>query len=137
MVNGEADDMKLNFAILGVAALLVLCLIEGCASDPKAQARSPYHNPLISSGALFLTLPPEVQNTIRAQAGGAEIDDIRKNTNSGQVVYHIFFRKADLYPTLFVMTNGAVLNADQTIAVREPAATLREIKGDAAPATTP
>jgi hypothetical protein len=122
--------MKRYFAIVGVGLLLTLGLLGGCANDPQASARSPYRNPLISSGALFLTLPPEVQNTIRAQVGGAEIDDIRKNTNSGTVVYHIFFRKADLYPTLFVGTNGAVLNPDQSVAVREPSATLKEIKGD-------
>ena len=132
-----AEDMKNNFTIVGVGMLLLIGLLVGCARSKNEHARSSYAFPLVSSGALFMTLPPEVQNTIRAQTGGEEIDDIRKTTNSGKVIYSIYFRKSTLYPPLFVSTNGAVLSADHSVAVREPSATLKEIKPEVPAAATP
>ncbi len=123
--------------MMSLAAALCFGLFGGCAQNQVSEYQSTYHYPQVSSGALFLTLPPEVQNTIRAQTGGEQIDDIRKFTNSGAVYYRIEFRKSVLYPPLFVATNGAVLNPDQSVAVREPSATLKEIKGDAPAPTSP
>ena len=87
-------------------------------TSPKSSAKSPYNRPLFSPGAKFAGLPPAAQNSIRAQVGVADIRDIIKDTSSGQVVYKVYFRNPDAFPTLYVTPNGDIVNADRTVAVR-------------------
>src|SRR4051794_8042869 len=106
--------MKCLVFMMGAALLL----ITGCAShhtaahEPK-QADYPYTKPLTSPGGKFGMLPPVVQNTVRAEAGGSEVIDAIKGTSSGRVVYKIFFRSS---PTLYVAPDGSVLYPDLTVA---------------------
>ena len=87
-------------------------------SKPSKSSKSFYNRPLFSPGAKFAALPPAAQNTIRAEAGVADIRDIVKDTHSGQVVYKVYFRNPDAFPTLYVTPNGDVVDADLTVAVR-------------------
>lgn len=107
----------------------VLALVAGCAhpfdehldglpvKSPKT-GKSPYTQPLFSPGGKFAGLPPAVQNTIRAQVGVADIKDIIKDTSSGTAVYQIYFLNSAAFPTLYVSSNGDVLNPDLSVAVR-------------------
>src|SRR5439155_21137010 len=73
--------------------------------------------PLLSPGAAFATLPPPVQNAVRAQAGIQEITHIAKDTSSGQVVYKIYFSSSEVFPPLYVAADGSVLHPDLRVAV--------------------
>ncbi len=100
--------------------VLLVGLLAGCATETevrKAEHQTPYHRPLTSLGAKFGTLPPAVQSTVLAQAGGAEITDAVRDTSSGHVVYKVYFRDPDVFPPLFVAPDGSVLNPDLTVAV--------------------
>jgi len=98
-------------------AVLALAFVAGCASKPEspkvAQSTYPYTKPLTSPGGKFGMLPPVVQNTVRAEAGAAEVTDAVRDTSSGKVVYKIFFKSS---PTLYVAPDGSVLYPDLTVA---------------------
>ncbi len=103
-----------------LAVVLLVGLLAGCATETethKAEHKTPYRRPLTSLGAKFGALPPAVQSTVLAQAGGAEITDAVRDTSSGHVVYKIYFRDPDVFPPLFVAPDGSVLNPDLTVAV--------------------
>jgi hypothetical protein len=98
-------------------AFIALALVAGCASKPESpqviHADYPYTKPLTSPGGKFGMLPPVVQNSVRAQAGTAEVIDAVRDTSSGRVVYKIYFRSS---PTLYVAPDGSVLYPDLTVA---------------------
>src|SRR5512146_2852478 len=64
--------------------------LAGCARRDTVQAY-PYVHPLASPGAKFAGLPPAVQSTVRAQAGAAELYDIRNAGFPDQDAYEILF----------------------------------------------
>jgi len=100
--------------------VLLTALLAGCATKPEAhkgEQKTSYHRPLTSVGALFGSLPPTVQSTVLAEAGGGEITDAYRDASSGRVVYKIYFRDPDLFPPLYVAPDGSVLNYDLTVAV--------------------
>jgi len=102
------------------AAAALAGLLAGCGTPhetKQAERETPYHRPLTSVGAEFGALPPVVQSTVLAEAGGAEIVDAFRDTSSGRVVYKIYFREPDAFPPLFVAPDGSVLNPDLTVAV--------------------
>ena len=101
--------MKMNH-LWSVVAAAALC---GCVEEHPIT----YHQPLISPGGEFAMLPPAVQNSVRSQAGMAEIAHIIKKMDSPAGVYEVYFRNADLYPPLFLATDGSVLNPDLTVSV--------------------
>ena len=125
-------DMKLPF----LSVIVVGACLAGCATeDPfdehtakvvvkpakpssKSSSKSAYNRPLFSPGAKFAGLPPAAQNTIRAEAGVADIRDIVKDSSSGEVLYKVYFRNPDAFPPLYVMANGDVVDANMKIAVR-------------------
>jgi len=124
-------------------AVIVTALLVGCAKHktsesaqaPYAGNRSPYTTPLSTPGARFGALPQIVQNTVRSEAGTAEIIDVRKEINDGHVFYKITFRDTINFPPLFVGSDGSVLNPDLTVAVSPPQATNPEIKVSDLPLT--
>ena len=102
---------------------MILSLFTGCVGphdDRTAQTKTPYTRPLLSPGAAFATLPPPVQNAVRAQAGIQEITHIAKDTSSGQVVYKIYFSSSEVFPPLYVAADGSVLHPDLRVAVAAP-----------------
>lgn len=109
-------------------------LLAGCASHQKtepqiAEEPFPYDRPLVSPGAAFARLPPVVQNTIRAETGGAEITEIVHFTNANQVIYKVWFVKNEIYPPLYVGADGSVLGPDLTVAMGAPADTYTIVSG--------
>jgi len=97
--------------------VLTVLLLVGCAHEQQvAEYPAPYRRPLNSPGGKFSGLPPAVQNTIRAETGAADIEDIVKDTSSGQLVYKVYFENRKLFPTLYVAPDGSVLNPDMTVA---------------------
>jgi hypothetical protein len=108
---------------------LSLVWVAGCAhhhaAPPATQTSTsvadyPYHQPLFTPGGFFATLPAAVQNSVRSQAGTAEIVNISTQTNSAGVVYTIKFRQSEIYPPLYIAADGSVLNPDMTVAVPMP-----------------
>jgi len=104
-------------AVVSVAAIL---LSGCCCSTPTgaADVYYPYTFPLTSPGEKFGGLPPAVQHSIRAQAGGADIYDIVKLTPSGRVIYEIVFVESWRLPPLYVESDGSVLFPDFSVAVQ-------------------
>ena len=120
--------MKFNLFQLTIIA----ALWAGCAHERRiAEYPSPYQQPLNSPGGKFSGLPPAVQNTIRAQTGEAEIEDIVKDTSSGQLVYKVYFVNRKLFPTLYVAPDGSVLNPNLTVAVGAAQDTIGVLSGGA------
>lgn len=89
-------------------------LLAGCASEPPTMT---YQAPLISPGQKFSTLPPAVQNSVRAQVGSAEIDRIAKETSGDSRIYIFHFQNAAVFPPLYVASDGSVLTPDLAVAV--------------------
>ena len=88
--------------------------LAGCASETPTMT---YHLPLNSPGGKFSTLPPAVQNSVRAQVGSAEIDAISKETSGDSRIYIFHFQNAAVFPPLYVASDGSVLTPDLQVAV--------------------
>jgi hypothetical protein len=97
----------------------LVVLLAGCSTNQTQTAahNTPYHNPLTSPGAKYGALPPAVQRTVLAQVGPEDIVNVVRDTSSGRVYYKIYFRDADIFPTLYVSPDGSVLNPDLTVAL--------------------
>jgi hypothetical protein len=92
----------------------VACAFCGCASEP---AVVDYQEPLTSPGGEFSKLPPTVQNSVRAEAGMAEIHDISKARIGPETVYEFRFMNQEEFPPLYVASDGSVLTSNLTVAV--------------------
>lgn len=103
----------------GVVAPIMAVVLCGCAHhEPRfSSVFSEYQTPLVSPGAHFSSLPPAVQNTVRAETGSAAIADIQKRNGRRGVEYLIRFENEGLYPPLYVAADGSVLNPDHTVAI--------------------
>jgi hypothetical protein len=102
------------------AATLLAGVLCGCAaqrSPTNQQYGQIYDKPLLSSGELFASLPPAVQNTVRAEAGSAEIAKAIKDTSSGRIAYRIYFDKSEHLPPLYVASDGSLLDPNLGIAI--------------------
>ena len=121
--------MKIHFLV----TFAMVALVAGCATHheqpvhhveavphEKAVAPAAFRKPLLSPGAQFGALPPQVQNTVIAEAGTEVIWDVVKEEHAGQAVYIIYFENQDIYPPLYVGRDGSVLNPDFTVAVHAP-----------------
>lgn len=102
--------MKLS-CLCFVAIAAFLC---GCSSESPLVT---YNKPLTSPGGEFSRLPPVVQNSVRAEAGAAEISGIMEFENAGLPIYEIRFRSEDVFPPLYVASDGSVLTSNMTVAV--------------------
>ncbi len=115
--------------VLGLVVLAAGCIrahYEDTEATPPATAatyHNPYNMPFTSAGTKFAGLPPAVQNSIRAQAGAADLYDVTKLTNGTQVAYQVLFRNPGIYPPLYIAPDGSVLNPDFTVAKSAPADT--------------
>ena len=119
--------------------LMGVALLAGCARNhgtaptseskvSKANFQNPYNSPLSTPGARFGALPQVVQNTVRTEAGTAEIVDVRKETSGERAYYKISFRDTGNFPPLLVGLDGSVLNPDLTVAVAAPLEASLEMK---------
>lgn len=93
-----------------IAIAAALC---GCAEESPFT----YQEPLTSPGGEFARLPPAVQNSVRAEAGMAEIVRISTDNSGGSAIYQFQFRSPDVYPPLYVASDGSVLTSNLTVAV--------------------
>jgi MinD-like ATPase involved in chromosome partitioning or flagellar assembly len=101
--------------VIGLVVLLVGC--ETPEETTTSSHTTPYTKPLTSPGAKFGALPPVVQRTVLAEAGMAQVVNAVRDTSSGKVVYKVYFRDSEVFPTLYVAPDGSVLNPDLTVAV--------------------
>jgi len=104
-------------------AVSVAGMVAGCIRPDHKSDYAIFTKPLLSPGAQFGALPPPVQNTVIAEAGGEVIWDVVKDDSSGKTVYIITFENREVFPPLYVARDGSVLNPDLTVAVRAPAQT--------------
>jgi len=86
----------------------------------NANHNYPYNKPLTSLGAKFAIMPMAAQNSVRAEAGTAEIADVVKDSTADRVFFKVYFKDAANFPTLYVAPDGSVLKPDLTIAVAAP-----------------
>jgi hypothetical protein len=98
-------------SLLYVALAAVLA---GCVEEAPLTA---YHQPLTSPGGIFSTLPPAVQNSVRAQVGMAEIAAIHRHRDENGTIFEFLFKNPDVFPPLYVATDGSVLGPNITVAV--------------------
>jgi hypothetical protein len=110
-------------ALWFVAIATIFC---GCAAEETPMT---YQHPLTSPGGVFATLPPAVQNTVRAEAGMAELSSVSKDAAPG--VYEFRFRNSDVYPPLYVASDGSVLTPDLRVAVGASEDTIAASTGSA------
>jgi hypothetical protein len=116
----------MKLAVLQTA--LGLSLFAGCATHKETppvapttlETPNPYTKPLTSIGGKFGALPPAVQNTIRAEAGAAEIIDVVTESTPDRVYYKVLFREKVIYPPLYIAPDGSILNPDLSVAVPAP-----------------
>jgi hypothetical protein len=101
------------------------CALCGCASEPIVA----YQEPLTSPGGEFSKLPPTVQNSVRSEAGMAEIEDISKGKVGERTVYEFRFKNHEVYPPLYVASDGSVLTSNLTVAVGASEATIEASTG--------
>jgi hypothetical protein len=132
-VCGDYNAACMNHAFylaVGAAALLSGCVWHSAkpTEDHGADSKSHYTNPLSTPGARFGALPQAVQNSIRSQAGTAEVADARKELQDGRLYYKITFRDSRTYPPMFIGPDGSVLNPDLTVAVLAPQEPSQDVK---------
>jgi hypothetical protein len=101
-----------------------VALLAGCATrEPVHQAvvvPEEAVQPMRSPGAKFALLPSAVQQTITAQAGAAEIQDINKIPLSNRDVYEITFRNSGVLPTLYIAEDGTLINGGSAANIGAP-----------------
>jgi hypothetical protein len=105
---------------VGAASLLTLW---GCAHEhlyTVEDYRHQYDKPLLSSGAQFAALPPAVQNTIRAEAGSASIEEVIKETNLTRAIYQVHFQNSNWFEPMLVAADGSLLDPDLIVAIGAP-----------------
>jgi hypothetical protein len=118
MGGGVHCGMFMKSVVLLVVPLTVL--LAGCATEDQTQnaaQKTPYNRPLTSPGAKFGALPPIVQLSVLAEVGPEQVVDAVRDTSSGRVVYKVYFRDSELFPTMYIAPDGSVLNPDLTVAV--------------------
>jgi hypothetical protein len=93
--------------------VVIAAALCGCADQPLVA----YDQPLNSPGGEFAKLPPAVQNSVRAEAGMAEIEKVIRNPEGPTAVYEVRFRNQAVYPPLYLASDGSVLNSNLTVAV--------------------
>jgi hypothetical protein len=103
----------------------IAALVCGCVEDHPMS----YTEPLTSPGGKFSRLPPAVQNTVRAQSGTVEIADIVRSGTTSAPVYTFYFKNAEVFPPLYVASDGSVLRPDMTVAVGATEETLEAATG--------
>jgi hypothetical protein len=91
--------------------------VTGCVEPRDTERVRHYDKPLISPGTEFASLPPAVQNTIRAETGSADIADVTKDYVAGRLVYRVRFEHEDLFPQLNIAPDGSLLNSNLTVAI--------------------
>ncbi len=107
----------------GIPAAILAAVLCGCAAErPSATSEYSeiYNKPLLSSGAMFSSLPPAVQNTVRAETGSSEIAEVEKGSNNDKIVYRISFENRDLFPPLYVASDGSLLDPDLRVVMMGP-----------------
>ena len=115
--------------------MLLVSLLAGCSWRRHAAAsadldyQAVYRYPLISPGAQFATLPPAVQNSIRAEAGCAELTRVVKGTSTDRLVYVVYFRNTAVYPPLYLASDGTVLTPNLAVAMIAPKDTVGTLTG--------
>ena len=115
--------------------------LGACATEEQPQTvgdyRKQYDQPLISVGAQFAALPPAVQNTVRAEAGSAEISDIVKDTSlEPRIIYRVHFENSNLFKALNIAPDGSLLDPDLVMAIGAPKDHWSVASGSAAGGTT-
>src|SRR5689334_972003 len=121
MKTSETWSIKNLRAVLCLAGLAVLS--AGCEANRPDTGLQPvvrYNYPLMSPGTQFGECPPAVQRTIRAETGGAQIEDIEKGSNDYLTVYKVRFVNSALFPPLYVASDGSILNPDLSVAIPAP-----------------
>lgn len=93
--------------------MVIVAALCGCADEPLMT----YDQPLNSPGGEFSKLPPAVQNSVRAEAGMAEIEKVIRNPDGPTAVYEIRFRNEAAYPPLYLASDGSVLTSNLNVAV--------------------
>jgi hypothetical protein len=123
--------MKL-FLILPAVAFLAGCAHHYeetvATSESPKQNDSPYTTPLSTPGARFGLLPQVVQNTVRSEAGTAEIIDVKRQVTDDKLYYKISFLNYVNFPPLLVGVDGSVLNSDLSVAIPAPQEPSLEVK---------
>ena len=122
--------------------LITAGFLAGCASHHETFATSEtperkntpdrndthYNIPLSTPGARFGLLPQVVQNTVRSEAGTAEIIDVRREISDDKLYYKVSFRDASNFPPLLIAVDGSVLNSDLSVAIPAPQEASVELK---------
>lgn len=120
-------------------ALIAAAILTGCArrhhstfatneTPVRSGERNRYTTPLSTPGARFGLLPQVVQNTVRSEAGTAEIIDVKKEVSGDKLYYKISFRDSVNFPPLLVGMDGSVLNSDLSVAIPAPQEPSLELK---------
>src|SRR5688572_19942613 len=95
-----------------VCILASIGLMVGCATKEEQYAGS---GSAPDMGTEFTDLPAAVQATVKAHAPDAQIDDIDKETRSGQVVYEITFSEPGDNPKMHVAADGTIIKSESLI----------------------
>jgi hypothetical protein len=103
-----------------VCYLVGTLLLGGCS---KSTVEKTSHS--------FNALPAPVQKTVRARVPNGEITDVTKQTRSGNVVYEIKFRDANLHPAIIVAQDGTLVRYDVGTAKGQPGDVSARAEGSA------
>jgi hypothetical protein len=120
---GTASEVPMKGLPGVMAAGLFVLLFFGCATHHPytvEEYRTHYDKPIVSPGVQFAALPPAVQNTIRAEAGSADIEDIVKDDSLSHIIYHVYFQNSNLFQPLNIASDGTLLDPDLIVAIGAP-----------------
>jgi len=123
--------MKLCLSFIAVVCLASCARHHDRFSTKESSEKrepNPYNIPLSTPGARFGLLPQVVQNTVRSEAGTAEIIDARKEVSGDKLYYKVTFRDSVNFPPLLIAVDGSVLNSDLSVAIPAPQEPSVEVK---------
>jgi uncharacterized membrane protein YkoI len=72
-------------------------------------------------------LPQALRDQIRAHTGGAQVEDIDRQTKSGQTLYEIAFKRDGRHTELLLNDQGQLVNADGTLVITSGKVNFRQL----------
>jgi hypothetical protein len=104
----------MKIQLLGALAIAGALLV-GCTSERQKMGASAENDQNVLTGGPIVgtrisDLPQPVRDTLRQSMPNAEIADIEKSSQNGEIVYKVSFLQPNTHPTVWIRQDGSLVN---------------------------